>query len=98
MRLPACANGSRPASPRWALRLPKASPHDYDPKQIIADPAGELLRQQLSAIETALQASEAKGQQQRVEIEDLGRRLNLALATQVQELQRYRSEFFGRLR
>ena len=31
-------------------------------------------------------------------IADLGRRLNLALAGKVEELQRYRSEFFGRLR
>ncbi len=56
------------------------------------------LRQQLAAIEQALQASEARTETQKIEIEDLGRRLNLALASQVQELQRYRSEFFGRLR
>jgi chemotaxis protein MotB len=56
------------------------------------------LRSQLGAIEEALKASEAKSTTQKVEIEDLGRRLNLALASQVQELQRYRSEFFGRLR
>jgi chemotaxis protein MotB len=56
------------------------------------------LRSQLATIEQALKASEAKGETQKVEIEDLGRRLNLALASQVQELQRYRSEFFGRLR
>jgi len=56
------------------------------------------LRQQLSAIEQALKTSESKTDTQKVEIEDLGRRLNLALASQVQELQRYRSEFFGRLR
>ncbi|MBL8664121.1 MAG: peptidoglycan -binding protein, partial [Candidatus Odyssella sp.] len=56
------------------------------------------LRAQLGAIEEALKAAEAKSATQKVEIEDLGRRLNLALASQVQELQRYRSEFFGRLR
>jgi chemotaxis protein MotB len=56
------------------------------------------LRSQLGAIEEALKATEAKSATQQVEIEDLGRRLNLALASQVQELQRYRSEFFGRLR
>ena len=32
------------------------------------------------------------------EISDLGQRLNLALAQKVQELSRYRSDFFGRLR
>lgn len=56
------------------------------------------LRTQLGAIEEALKVSEAKTATQKIEIEDLGRRLNLALASQVQELQRYRSEFFGRLR
>ena len=30
--------------------------------------------------------------------EELGRRLNAALAAQVRELAKYRSEFFGRLR
>jgi chemotaxis protein MotB len=33
-----------------------------------------------------------------VQIADLGRRLNVALANKVQELASYRSEFFGRLR
>ncbi len=56
------------------------------------------LRQQLAVIEEALKTSEAKTSTQKIEIEDLGRRLNIALASQVQELQRYRSEFFGKLR
>ena len=56
------------------------------------------LREQLSRIETALEATEAKDREQSVVISDLGRRLNLALAQKVEELQRYRSEFFGRLR
>ena len=56
------------------------------------------LREQLSRIETALDATEAKDREQSVVILDLGRRLNLALAQKVEELQRYRSEFFGRLR
>ncbi len=56
------------------------------------------LRQQLARIATALEASEAKNQDQEVEIANLGARLNEALATKVQELARYRSEFFGRLR
>jgi len=56
------------------------------------------LRQQLAAIQTALDISEAKTKQQDVQIVDLGRRLNLALASKVEELARYRSEFFGRLR
>jgi chemotaxis protein MotB len=56
------------------------------------------LRSQIAAIETALQASESKDQTSQTKIADLGRRLNVALAQRVQELNRYRSDFFGRLR
>jgi chemotaxis protein MotB len=56
------------------------------------------LRQQLAQIAAALDASEAKAKAQQVQIADLGRRLNAALASKVEELARYRSEFFGRLR
>jgi chemotaxis protein MotB len=56
------------------------------------------LRQQLAALEKALEASETQNRDSTVKIQDLGQRLNLALAQRVQELTRYRSEFFGRLR
>jgi chemotaxis protein MotB len=56
------------------------------------------LRRQLAAVESALQTSEARDRDSQSRISDLGRRLNLALAQRVQELSRYRSEFFGRLR
>ena len=56
------------------------------------------LRQQLAQIAAALDASEAKTKDQQVQITDLGQRLNTALATKVEELAKYRSEFFGRLR
>jgi chemotaxis protein MotB len=56
------------------------------------------LRQQLARIEEALKTEEAKTKLQNVQIADLGKRLNLALAGKVEELARYRSEFFGRLR
>jgi chemotaxis protein MotB len=56
------------------------------------------LRNQIAAVEAALQASEAKDDSSQVKIADLGRRLNVALAQRVQELNRYRSDFFGRLR
>jgi chemotaxis protein MotB len=56
------------------------------------------LRDQLAAIEAALEASEAANKQKDVQIADLGTRLNAALASKVEELARYRSEFFGRLR
>ena len=56
------------------------------------------LRQQLLRLEAALEASEAKDKEQKTTISDLGRRLNVALARRVEELSKYRSEFFGRLR
>jgi chemotaxis protein MotB len=56
------------------------------------------LRKQLAAIEDALSASEAANRESQSKISDLGQRLNVALAQKVQELNRYRSDFFGRLR
>ncbi|MBV9521638.1 MAG: peptidoglycan -binding protein, partial [Alphaproteobacteria bacterium] len=56
------------------------------------------LREQLQKISAALDLSEAKSKDQQAQIVDLGRRLNLALASKVEELARFRSEFFGRLR
>jgi chemotaxis protein MotB len=56
------------------------------------------LRRQLAALEEALQASEKRDRESQGRIADLGQRLNVALAQRVQELSRYRSEFFGRLR
>ncbi len=56
------------------------------------------LRQQIARLSAALEVSEAKAEEQEVQIVDLGRRLNAALASKVEELARYRSEFFGRLR
>jgi chemotaxis protein MotB len=56
------------------------------------------LRNQIAALESALDASEQKDQESQTQIADLGRRLNVALAQRVQELSRYRSDFFGRLR
>jgi chemotaxis protein MotB len=56
------------------------------------------LRRQLAALEEALDASEKKEKDSQTRIADLGQRLNVALAQRVQELSRYRSDFFGRLR
>jgi chemotaxis protein MotB len=56
------------------------------------------LRQQLAEIAKALDVSEQKSKEQDVQITELGKRLNSALASKVEELARYRSEFFGRLR
>jgi len=56
------------------------------------------LRKQIAALEQALDVSEARDRESNTKIADLGRRLNVALAQRVQELNRYRSDFFGRLR
>jgi chemotaxis protein MotB len=56
------------------------------------------LRKQLAAIQDALDASQTSDRESQAKIADLGQRLNVALAQKVQELARYRSDFFGRLR
>jgi chemotaxis protein MotB len=56
------------------------------------------MRRQLAALEEALNASETRDKESQARIADLGSRLNVALAQRVQELARYRSDFFGRLR
>lgn len=56
------------------------------------------LRRQIGALEAALEASEKRDKESQTKISDLGSRLNVALAQRVQELSRYRSDFFGRLR
>jgi chemotaxis protein MotB len=56
------------------------------------------MREQLAQLALALEASENKSKEQQVQIADLGSKLNSALASKVEELARYRSEFFGRLR
>jgi len=56
------------------------------------------LRRQLGALQDALDVAEKKDREAQGQISDLGQRLNVALAQRVQELSRYRSDFFGRLR
>jgi len=56
------------------------------------------LRAELSRIAAVLEAEENAGRDKEAQISALGQRLNAALAARVEELQRYRSDFFGRLR
>jgi chemotaxis protein MotB len=56
------------------------------------------LRRQLGALESALDVSEQREKESQTRLAELGQRLNVALAQRVQELSRYRSDFFGRLR
>ena len=55
------------------------------------------LEQQLAAITQALDISQKDVKERDARIADLGNKLNVALADKVEELKRYRSEFFGRL-
>ncbi|TAK99614.1 MAG: peptidoglycan -binding protein [Rhodospirillaceae bacterium] len=56
------------------------------------------MQNELARLTQALDASDKLTAEQKAQVSDLGRRMNRALAGKVQELQRYRSEFFGRLR
>jgi chemotaxis protein MotB len=58
----------------------------------------EQLRREMARLNAALDASEAEGRDRDAQIALLGQRLNAALAARVEELQSYRSDFFGRLR
>jgi chemotaxis protein MotB len=58
----------------------------------------EALRRQLTALEQALEVTEKRDRDSQARLADLGQRLNVALAQRVQELSRFRSDFFGRLR
>lgn len=55
------------------------------------------VREQLAQLNAALDAAKLAAKDKDLKLEELGRELNLALAGRVQELARYRSEFFGRL-
>jgi chemotaxis protein MotB len=57
----------------------------------------ETLKQQLADISASLDLAKAKNAEQATELGDLGQKLNAALAAKVEELARYRSEFFGKL-
>jgi chemotaxis protein MotB len=56
------------------------------------------LKDELARLNAALDAADAKAKAQNAQIVDLGQKLNRALASKVEELARYRSEFFGKLR
>lgn len=56
------------------------------------------MRRQLAQLNSLLDAAEERNKASDTQVADLGRRLNTALAQKVQELSKYRSEFFGRLR
>jgi chemotaxis protein MotB len=56
------------------------------------------LQEQLKQISAALEISNKNIKDKDVKIAELGQELNLALASKVNQLEKYRSEFFGKLR
>jgi chemotaxis protein MotB len=90
--------GSRAASAEQALGVEKEISRKALARVDELNAQIATLREQLSRIAAALGASEAKVKDQQGQIVELGKRLNLALVNKVEELARYRSEFFGRLR
>jgi chemotaxis protein MotB len=56
------------------------------------------LKAQLTSLARSLDLAQVQGQQKDTQIANLSQKLNVALAAKVEELQRYRSEFFGKLR
>lgn len=57
-----------------------------------------VLKSRLEQISRALALAHDESAVKDTEIKDLGKRLNLALARRINDLESYRSEFFGRLR
>lgn len=57
-----------------------------------------VLKSRLELISRALDLAHGESAVKDTEIKDLGKRLNLALARRINDLESYRSEFFGRLR
>jgi len=58
----------------------------------------DQLKSQLSSIAASLQLTQQQNKDKDTLIANLGQKLNVALAAKVEELQQYRSEFFGKLR
>ena len=57
----------------------------------------ENLKNEIVTLNMALEANEIENVEKNIKIEDLGKRLNKALSSKIFELQKYRSEFFGKL-
>ena len=81
-----------------ALTGEKAAKEKANARLVLLNRQLAQLRKQLAALEAALQASEAKDKKSQAQIKELGKRLNTALASKVQELARYRSAFMEALR
>ena len=82
------------------IRIKELSAAELDQRRraILLHPSIAALRKELAKLAAALDTSEKKAREQNIQIANLGTRLNAALAGKVEELSRYRSEFFGKLR
>ena len=80
------------------LTIAKTEVESATTEKLTLDQQVAALREELSKIADALSVSEKQVSTQKLQIDDLGTKLNKALSTQVEELKRYRSEFFGKLR
>jgi chemotaxis protein MotB len=58
----------------------------------------DQLKAQIASVAKALDLQQEQGRDKDAQIANLGQKLNAALAAKVEELQQYRSEFFGKLR
>ena len=58
----------------------------------------DQLKIQLASIASSLDLTQQESEDKDVQIANLGTKLNVTLAAKVEELQKYRSEFFGKLR
>ena len=83
-----------------ANRIDALSAETTASKAEIAQMTGALaaLRLRIEELTSLLAEKDRQATRDKVAITSLGRSLNNALASRVQELQRFRSEFFGRLR
>jgi chemotaxis protein MotB len=89
---------SAPASAESTLDIEKRLSREALAQVELLNQQIAALRRQIAALEQALDATENRDRESQTKIADLGKRLNLALAQRVQELQKYRSDFFGRLK
>jgi chemotaxis protein MotB len=94
----AAASGGAAASAGLALDAEKRISAQALAQVELLNQQISALRRQIAALEQALEATESRDRESQTKIADLGKRLNLALAQRVQELQQYRSDFFGRLK
>jgi chemotaxis protein MotB len=58
----------------------------------------DQLKSQLASIAASLDLTQQQAKDKDAQIANLGQKLNIALAAKIEELQLYRSEFFGKLR